>query len=176
MQFLVLLTVMFTAGCDKPAASPTTPPPPVAVPQATTAGHLNQAQPKLKTLKLWLGAQEVQAELALTDVQRMTGMMFRTNMNDGEAMLFVFPFPHRTGFYMKNTLVPLSAAYIDPKGTILEIHDLQPKNLTPVDADSDQIQFVLEVPLGWFKRNGVNVGAVITSEQGSLTETFFKRR
>ena len=116
------------------------------------------------------------AELALNDRQRMTGMMFRTNMAESEAMLFVFPVPHRTAFYMKNTTVPLSAAYIDPDGTILEIHDLKPLEEKPVEASSDKIQFVLEVNQSWFERNKVGTGTVIRTEHGSLAETFFERR
>ena len=127
-------------------------------------------------MKLWVGSQELVAELALNDRQRMTGMMFRTNMAENEAMLFVFPVPHRTGFYMKNTTVPLSAAYIDPDGTILEIHDLKPLEEKPVGASSDRIQFVLEVNQGWFERNKIGLGAVVRTEHGSLTDTFFKRR
>src|SRR5262245_10530622 len=91
-------------------------------PVAPAAGSLTnrsrgQPQPKLQIMKLWVGAQELATELALNDRQRMTGMMFRTNLAENEAMLFVFPVPHRTSFYMKNTTVPLSAAYIDPEGT-----------------------------------------------------------
>ena len=127
-------------------------------------------------MKLWVGAQELIAELALNDRQRMMGMMFRTNMAENEAMLFVFPVPHRTSFYMKNTTVPLSAAYIDPDGTILEIHDLKPLEEKPVEAASDKIQYVLEVNQGWFERNKVGVGMVLRTERGSLTETFFGRR
>lgn len=167
---LFLVVLACASGCEKGAT-------PAANAAATvTNKHASQAQPKLQTMKLWIGARELVAELALNDRQRMTGMMFRTNMAENEAMLFVFPFPHRTGFYMKNTTVPLSAAYIDPDGTILEIHDLKPLEEKAVEASSDKIQFVLEVNQGWFERNKVAVGTVLRTEHGSLTETFFKRR
>jgi len=157
-------------GCDKSA-------PPAASSSGTVASRpTGQPQLKLQTMKLWVGAQELVAELALNDRQRMTGMMFRTNMAENEAMLFVFPVPHRTSFYMKNTTVPLSAAYIDPEGSILEIHDLKPPEEKPVEAASDKIQYVLEVNWGWFERNKVDVGMVVRTERGSLTETFFGRR
>ena len=132
---------------------------------------MTNAQPKLPTLKLWLGAQELTAELALTPRQIATGMMFRTNLAESEAMLFVFRFPHRTSFYMKNTIVPLSCAYIDSEGIIREIHDLQPLNENPVEAASDEIQYVLEVKQGWFERNRVPVGTLVRTERGSLAET-----
>ena len=80
-----------------------------------------QAQPRLPTMKLWLGAEEMVTELAVTPKQMQTGMMFRTNMEANAGMLFVFPRAHQTAFWMKNTIVPLSAAYIDPEGVILDI-------------------------------------------------------
>ena len=131
-----------------------------------------KAQPKLPTRKLFLGKEVIAAELALTPVQMGTGMMFRTSMAEEDGMLFVFPRPHRAAFYMKNTLVPLTAAYIDPEGTILELHDLQPKEETPVDATSDNIQFVLEMNQGWFKRHNISTGAVVSTEAGSLRKMF----
>ena len=77
---------------------------------------------------------------------------------------------------MRNTVIPLSAAYIDPEGTILELHDLKPLEETPVEAGSDNIQFVLETPQGWFKKNNIGVGTVIRTERGSLQETFFRKK
>lgn len=140
-------------------------------------GHLTYAQPKLPTVKVWLGSEEMIAEIARTDLQIATGMMFRTNMAENEAMIFVFA-PARIGpkdFYMRNCVVPLSAAYITPDGTIAEIVDLQPGNETPVKSQSSNLQFVLEVPQGWFGRHNVRTGMVIRTELGSLQETFFRR-
>jgi uncharacterized membrane protein (UPF0127 family) len=127
-------------------------------------------------VKLWLGAEELVTELALTDIQRQTGMMFRTNMPENEGMLFVFPYPHQTGFWMMNTFVPLSAAYIDPEGVIVEIHDLEPHNTNTVMAATDRIQYVLETNRDWFKRHNVAAGSVVKTERGTLPETFFRRR
>ena len=140
-----------------------------------TPGHLDHAQPRLRTMKLWLGPKEITAELAINDVERNTGMMFRDKMEENEGMLFIFPQPALVSFYMRNTYVPLSCAYIGPDGTILEIHDLKPLDETPVYAKSDQIQYVLEVKQGWFERNGVRVGTVVRTEHGSFPETFFRR-
>jgi uncharacterized membrane protein (UPF0127 family) len=105
-----------------------------------------------------------------------TGMMFRTNMTENEAMLFVFAQPHRASFWMKNTLIPLSCAYISRDGVILEIHDLKPRDETSVVAESDAVRFVLETKQGWFQRNNVGVGAFVRSETGSLMDTFFEQR
>ena len=127
-------------------------------------------------MKLWLGAEEMAAELAVTAMQMRTGMMFRTNMEANAGMLFVFPQPHRAGFWMENTFIPLSAAYIDPEGVILEIHALQPHDTNTVLADSDRIQYVLETPQGWFDRHHVQTGTVIRTDSGSLRTTFFQPR
>ena len=170
LTFLLALAMCggCTGGCNK-----TTPPAPepAAGPSLPTA-----AQPKLQTMKLWLGAEELVAELALTGLQTQTGMMFRTNMAENAGMLFVFPAPYQASFWMKNCPLPLSAAYIDREGTILEIHNLQAHNTNSVVASSDQVQFVLEVNQGWFGRHNVTTGMVICTEHGSLPGTFLRER
>ena len=138
-------------------------------------GHLTHAQPRLPTLKVWLGREELVAEIATQPVQIATGMMFRTNMAENEAMLFVFDAPAPKNFYMRNCTVPLSAAYIEPDGTIAEIVDLQPGDEVGVQSKTGNLQFVLEVPQGWFSRHQVSTGTVVRTERGSLRETFFRR-
>jgi uncharacterized membrane protein (UPF0127 family) len=90
-------------------------------------------------------------------------------------MLFVFPYPHQASFWMMNTYVPLSAAYIDPEGVILEIHKLEPLNTNAVEAATDRIQYVLETTQGWFDRHNVRTGMVVRSEYGPLKSTFVRR-
>ena len=148
----------------------------VAQPPPAPIYHMTNAQPKLPTIKLWLGAQEIQAEIAGTTMQIATGMMFRKDIGEKEGMLFVFARPHRAAFYMRNTYVPLTCAYIDAEGKILETHDMQPLDETPIPASTDDIQYVLEMKQGWFERNKVEVGSVIRSEVGSLPQTFFRRK
>ena len=133
------------------------------------------AQPKLATVKLWLGPQEIVAEIAISLPQVMTGMMFRKDMAEKEGMIFVFRQPHRASFYMRNTYLPLSCAYIDSEGAILEIHDMKPLDESPIEAESENVQYVLEMKQGWFDRNNIPKGTVIRSEYGSLADTFFKR-
>jgi uncharacterized membrane protein (UPF0127 family) len=174
-----VLLVATLAGCDKPSAAP-----PPAPPKTTTAApqtnnplpHLDHAMPKLRTIKLWLGSQELETELAMTIEEISTGMMFRKDMGENEGMLFIFGRPHKTSFYMKNTTVPLSCAYIDPEGTILEIHDLKPLDESPVDAKAENILYVLEVKQGWFKRHNIETGSLVRTERGTLPETFFPKR
>ncbi len=140
------------------------------------AEAVGKPQPKLPTLKLWIGAQEMTTEIARTPAEHERGMMFRKQMGEQEAMIFIFPQPKRTAFWMKNTLVPLTAAYIGSDGVVLELHDLKPLDETPATAASDKVRYVLEVPQGWFTRHKLGVGALIRTERGSLEETFFGTR
>ena len=130
------------------------------------------AQPKLQTMKLFVGPEVITAELAMTEIQVGTGMMFRKEMGENEGMLFVFGRPNRVAFYMKNTILPLHVAYIDSEGTILELHELQALNETPVDAANNNVQFVLEMNKGWFTRHNIRVGSVITCDRGKLRDAF----
>jgi uncharacterized membrane protein (UPF0127 family) len=99
----------------------------------------------------------LQAEIAATDTERSKGLMFRTELKDGQGMLFVFDRDQHLSFWMKNTLVPLSVAYIDNDGKILEIHDMTPESLSPVDSDH-AARYALEVPQGWFSRMALEPG------------------
>ena len=165
---LVGLCALLVA-CPKPASAPK----PGAATDPTESG---QPQPKLPTLKLWLGAHEVVAEIARTPLEHQVGMMWRTNMAELEGMIFIFDEAGRRSFWMRNTLVPLDIAYLATDGTLLEVHAAQPRNETPLPSDSDRVQFVLEMPQGWFQRNNVKPGMVVRTEKGSLSETFFRRR
>jgi len=98
----------------------------------------------------------------------MTGMMYRTNIAEDEAMLFLLQVPQRASFYMRNTTVPLSAAYLDPEGTILEIHPLQPLDEKPVEAAASNVLYVLETSQGWFDRHQIKPGAVVRTQYGPL--------
>ena len=99
----------------------------------------------------------IKTEIAKTDPQRQQGYMFRKQVNDGEAMLFVFEREQILSFWMKNTLVPLSIAFITHDGKILEIFDMYSGDLTPVNS-SRSVRYALEVPQGWFARAGVGPG------------------
>jgi len=156
----------FTGGCKKPPAP--------AAGLAAIPGLPTAAQPKLRTMKLWLGAEEMEAELALSDLQQQTGMMFRTNLAENAGMLFVRSVPERASFWMMNCPLTLSAAYIDPEGVILEIHDFQPYNTNSVVSSSDRVQFVLETSQGWFGRHNVTTGMLVRTERGTLAHTFLR--
>jgi len=146
---------------------------PKEIPSAPTdPTEPTQAQPKLATVKLWLGAEELAAEMALAPEQERTGMMFRTNITDTDAMIFVMPYPQRASFWMKNCPESISAAYIDSDGVIQEIHHLEKQDTNPVIAGTPNIKFVLETSDGWFDRHHINTGTVIRTERGTLAETF----
>jgi uncharacterized membrane protein (UPF0127 family) len=164
----LLLAVTFWAGCQKSADVAPSPSLDDLLPK--------QAQPKLPTIKIYLGAEQLDAELALTAGQERTGMMFRTNIQETDAMLFVLPVPQRASFWMKNCPESISAAYITPDGVIEEIHHLEKNDTNGVVAARDDIQFVLETKDGWFTRHNINPGTVIRTEKGSLAETFFLNR
>jgi uncharacterized membrane protein (UPF0127 family) len=103
------------------------------------------------------GKVSVKAEIARTPAQREQGLMHRKELKDGHGMLFVFERDQVLSFWMKNTLIPLSIAYIAHDGRIIEIHDMEPGNLTPVQS-SRSARYALEVPQGWFGRAGVVPG------------------
>lgn len=186
-QLMLLAVLLAVCGCRRDGSAANSPPvsPRPSVPAGTgsapdkppeePAGDA-RAQPKLRTVTLWLGAEELTAEVALTREQQRKGMMFRPTIGENEAMLFVFPTASEQGFWMKNTSVPLSVAYIDPRGTILEIYDLEPHHTEAVESKSDNIQFVLEVKRGWFERHKIREGTVIRTDRGTLRERFVTRR
>jgi len=99
----------------------------------------------------------VMAEIASSPGQREQGLMYRKELKDGNGMIFVFERDEMMSFWMKNTLVPLSIAYIAQDGRILEIYDMQPGNLNPVRS-SRSARYALEVPQGWFDRAGIAPG------------------
>ena len=99
----------------------------------------------------------IMAEIARTSAQREQGLMYRKELKDGRGMLFIFERDEVLAFWMKNTLIPLSIAYIAYDGRILEVHDMQPGNLNPV-VSNRSARYALEVPQGWFDRAGISVG------------------
>jgi uncharacterized membrane protein (UPF0127 family) len=127
-------------------------------------------------MKLFLGARELETELALTDPAIRKGMMWRTNVAETQGMLFVFARPHQTSFWMKNVPIDIDVAYINPEGVILEVHRLERHNTNLVEAKSVNVQFALETAAGWFQRNAVGPGVLVRTERGSLGETFFHRK
>jgi len=170
IHLALLLGAALFVGCQKDS-----PPAPVALVSLDDILP-KQAQPKLPTMKIYLGPETLDTELALTEREEMTGMMFRTNIQDTDSMLFVLPAPQQASFWMKNCPESISAAYITTDGTITEIHHLEKNDTNAVLAATDNIQFVLETSDGWFTRHNIAVGTLIRTEKGSLAETFLQGR
>jgi len=102
----------------------------------------------------------VEVELARTEAQRATGLMFRTKLEDGKGMLFIFERDQLMSFWMKDTYIPLSIAYIAYDGTIIDIRDMYPRDTSSVHS-SRSVRYALEVPQGWFDRVGVKTGDMV---------------
>ncbi|GHU31726.1 hypothetical protein FACS1894172_07110 [Spirochaetia bacterium] len=103
------------------------------------------------------GLISIQAEIAVTSEQRNRGFMERTEIPDGTGMLFIFDRDQILSFWMKNTLVPLSIAFIASDGRILEIRDMEALDLHSVTSKRSG-RYALEVPQGWFDRVGIVPG------------------
>ncbi|MDR2433129.1 MAG: DUF192 domain-containing protein [Treponema sp.] len=100
------------------------------------------------------------AELARTPEERIRGLMGRKSLADGEGMLFIFERDDVLSFWMKDTLIPLSIAFIASDGRIVEIRDMRPLDLNSIKS-SRSVRYALEVPQGWFERAGVRPGDTV---------------
>lgn len=114
-------------------------------------------QKGLATMELRSGTVVITVELAVSPSEQETGLMHRTELQDGHGMLFVYPDDRRLSFWMKNTLIPLSIAYLDAQGVIRELYDMQPQSLAPVESER-HVRYALETPQGWFERVGLKPG------------------
>lgn len=117
----------------------------------------DKPQPELPTVTLRSGAVEMVAEVARSDEEQRVGLMFRKSLADGRGMIFVYDDDRRLSFWMKNTLVPLTIAFLAADGTIREIRDMEPGSLATVDS-ARFVRYALEAPRGWFGRVGLAVG------------------
>ena len=115
-------------------------------------------QDVLPKIALRIGSATVEAEVADEPDERTAGLMGREKLEDGQGMLFVFREPQAMGFWMRDTLVPLSIAYINAAGVIREIHDMQPLDETPARSAFRDLLYALEVPQGWFHKNKILPG------------------
>ena len=120
-----------------------------------SASAQTAAQPVLPCIELRIGSKKATAEIADEDHERTVGLMFRKSLASDSGMLFVMDRTAPVGFWMKNTEVPLTIAYIDPAGIIKELHDLEPHNETPVPSRFPNIAYALEMPQGWFSKNNI---------------------
>jgi uncharacterized membrane protein (UPF0127 family) len=103
----------------------------------------------------------VSVELAVTPQQRAQGLMYRRALDPDAGMLFIFPTDSRSGFWMRNTYIPLDIAYIDARFTVIDIRQGTPLDETVLTPDASY-RYVLEVNQGWFAAHGLGVGARVT--------------
>jgi uncharacterized membrane protein (UPF0127 family) len=115
---------------------------------------------QLPTMELNAGIHLIRAEVANTFESRAQGLMFRKYLGPNEGMLFVFPSPDVQCMWMKNTLIPLSVAFMDAQGKIISISEMQPQTETSHCA-SAPAKFALEMSGGWFAAKGLKPGAAL---------------
>jgi uncharacterized membrane protein (UPF0127 family) len=102
----------------------------------------------------------ITVEIAKTESERSKGLMHRKKLPDGEGMIFIFDRDQQLSFWMKNTIIPLSIAFIASDGRIIEIKDMQPLDLNSVKS-SRSVRYALETPQGWFDRAGIKQGDMV---------------
>lgn len=117
-------------------------------------------QLQLQRVELTVGMHRIDAQVALAPQERQIGLMNRKDMPQHEGMLFVFEQPAQQCFWMKNTLLPLTAAFVADDGTIVNLQDMKPQTLDS-HCSSKPVRFVLEMNQGWFAQKGIKAGAKI---------------
>ena len=118
----------------------------------------DEPQRSLPRVTLNAGMHLIQAQVASTPEQRSIGLMFRQDMPANEGMIFVFEEPASQCFWMKNTLLPLTAAFVADDGTIVNLADMKPQTLDS-HCSNQPVRFVLEMNQGWFAKRGLRAGA-----------------
>jgi hypothetical protein len=116
------------------------------------------AQSALPTIRLTAGIHLITAEVAANDPARARGLMFRERLEPNHGMLFLFDTKTVQCMWMRNTLIPLSVAFIEDDGSIVNIEDMQPKTESSHCAKRP-VRFALEMEQGWFAKRGIKPGA-----------------
>ena len=124
---------------------------------AATSHAQDDPQMNLQRVKLSAGVYQIDAQVALTPEQRQVGLMFRKDMPQHEGMIFVFEQPTQQCFWMKNTLLPLTAAFVADDGTIVNLADMKPQT-TDAHCSEKPVRYVLEMNKGWFEKKGIKAG------------------
>ena len=118
-------------------------------------------QPTLRTTKLTAGIHVITAEIASTPQSRMIGLMMRERLAPNHGMVFVFEDKSQHCFWMRNTLIPLSIAFLDDDGTVVSIADMSPKSEAST-CPQRPVRYALEMDQGWFAKRGVTAGTKIS--------------
>ena len=124
------------------------------------ANAQNAAQPTLPTTQLSVGLNLITAEVAKDNASRQVGLMHRKALASNHGMLFVFDFRATQCMWMRNTLVPLSVAFIGDDGRIVNIEDMQPKT-EDSHCSATPVRYALEMPQGWFAQRKLGPQSLI---------------
>lgn len=119
-------------------------------------------QPRLPMVELQAGLHRIRAELADEPALRMKGLMMRERLGQNEGMLFAFADKAIHCFWMRNTLIPLSIAFLDDEGAIVNIADMSPKS-DQSHCPAQPVRFALEMDRGWFAARGLGAGSKLSS-------------
>lgn len=125
---------------------------------ASPAWSQGTPQTQLQRITLSAGIHQIDTQVALTPEQHQIGLMYRSEMPQNEGMIFVFPAPSQQCFWMKNTLLPLTAAFIADDGTIVNLEDMKPQT-TDSHCSVKPVRYVLEMNQGWFAKKGIKAGS-----------------
>jgi len=123
-------------------------------------GALAANAAELPTIPLTINKHAITVEVASTQPERETGLMNRFSLRADQGMLFVFDGPQPVVMWMKNTYAPLSVAFMDSTGKILNIEDMQPQTLETHPSAGPAL-YALEMRKGWFKERGIKAGAKV---------------
>ena len=140
---------------------------PVCAQSDGSASGVAQSLPKVV---LHIGKATLNTEVAATSLQRERGLMNRPKLGDNDGMIFLMPNIAPATFWMKNTLIPLSIAFLDKNGTILELHDMQAMDTSITRSDSDQVAYAIEANLHWFDLNGIKPGTKIDPSPDAIVK------
>ena len=125
--------------------------------------HAQEAQSNLPRTRLTAGMYQIEAQVAQTPEQRQIGLMFRKEMPQAEGMIFVFEQPATQCFWMKNTVLPLTAAFVADDGRIVNLADMQPMT-EDSHCSKEPVRYVLEMNQGWFARKNIKEGSRLGGE------------
>jgi len=135
----------------------------VLMTSVATSAKAQEPQTNLQRTAIQAGMFQIDAQIANTPQQRQVGLMFRKDMPTHEGMLFIFEEPQKLCFWMKNTLLPLTAAFVDDDGAIVNLVDMQPQS-TDSHCSEKPVRYVLEMNQGWFAKKKIGKGYKLKSQ------------
>ncbi len=115
----------------------------------------------LESVAILVNGKTIVVELASDTDEQSRGLMFRRSLGENEGMLFVYDSPRMLSFWMKNTRLPLSIAFIDKAGRIVQIEEMKPYDTITRHRSSVPVQYALEMNRGWFKKKGIKIGDTV---------------